>query len=105
MTNQEQTTPSFEQAMEQLERIVAKLESGDVPLEQAIELFQEGMKLSQLCGQKLEQVERKIEVLLEQEGGLTRKPFNPGEAIKEKADERRKQHSRLYPNTGPAGRA
>ncbi|MED4604545.1 exodeoxyribonuclease VII small subunit [Paenibacillus validus] len=82
MTNQEQTTPSFEQAMEQLERIVAKLESGDVPLEQAIELFQEGMKLSQLCGQKLEQVERKIEVLLEQEGGLTRKPFNPGEADK-----------------------
>lgn len=82
MTNQEQTTPSFEQAMEQLELIVAKLESGDVPLEQAIELFQEGMKLSQLCGQKLEQVERKIEVLLEQEGGMVRKPFNPGEADK-----------------------
>ncbi|WP_281886679.1 exodeoxyribonuclease VII small subunit [Paenibacillus sp. YYML68] len=78
MTNQE-VTPSFEQALEQLERIVSQLESGDVPLEQAIELFQEGMKLSQLCGQKLEQVERKIEVLLEQEGGLVKKPFQPGE--------------------------
>ncbi|WP_284640419.1 exodeoxyribonuclease VII small subunit [Paenibacillus silviterrae] len=77
MTNQE-TTPSFEEAMDQLERIVAMLESGDVPLEKAIELFQEGMKLSQLCGQKLEQVERKIEVLLEQEGGLVKKPFQPG---------------------------
>jgi len=76
VTKQE-ATPSFEQAMDKLEQIVARLESGDVPLEQAIELFQEGMKLSQLCGQKLEQVERKIEILMEQEGGLVKKPFNP----------------------------
>ncbi|MBE1446103.1 MULTISPECIES: exodeoxyribonuclease VII small subunit [unclassified Paenibacillus] len=72
-----ETTPSFEEAMDKLEEIVARLESGDVPLEQAIELFQEGMKLSQLCGQKLEQVERKIEILMDQEGGLVKKPFNP----------------------------
>ncbi|MCZ8520636.1 MULTISPECIES: exodeoxyribonuclease VII small subunit [Paenibacillus] len=78
MTTQE-ATPSFEQAMDQLERIVAQLESGDVPLEKAIELFQEGMRLSQLCGQKLEQVERKIEILVEQEGGMVKKPFQPGE--------------------------
>ncbi|MEI7024658.1 exodeoxyribonuclease VII small subunit [Paenibacillus sp. y28] len=70
---------SFEQAMDKLEHIVANLESGDVPLEQAIELFQEGMKLSMLCGQKLDQVERKIEVLIEENGGLTRKPFTPAE--------------------------
>lgn len=81
MSNQE-ATPSFEQAMDQLERIVAQLESGDIPLEKAIELFQEGMKLSQLCGQKLEQVERKIEILLEEEGGLTKKPFQPLETDK-----------------------
>ncbi|MBM7564381.1 exodeoxyribonuclease VII small subunit [Paenibacillus sacheonensis] len=68
---------SFETAMERLEDIVGKLESGDVPLETAIELFQEGMKLSQLCGSKLEQVERKIEVLIESENGLQRKPFAP----------------------------
>ncbi|WP_219836448.1 exodeoxyribonuclease VII small subunit [Paenibacillus sp. R14(2021)] len=68
---------SFEAAMERLEGIVSKLESGDVPLETAIELFQEGMKLSQLCGSKLEQVERKIEVLIETENGLHRKPFAP----------------------------
>lgn len=72
-----ETTPSFEQAMDKLEQIVALLESGDVPLEQAIELFQEGMKLSSLCGQKLEQVERKIEILMEEEGGFVKKPFNP----------------------------
>ncbi|NBD22679.1 exodeoxyribonuclease VII small subunit [Paenibacillus glycinis] len=68
---------SFEAAMERLETIVGKLESGDVPLETAIELFQEGMKLSQLCGSKLDQVERKIEMLIESENGLQRKPFAP----------------------------
>ncbi|XEC97668.1 exodeoxyribonuclease VII small subunit [Paenibacillus tarimensis] len=66
---------SFEQAMEQLETIVVRLENGDVPLETAIELFQEGMRLSQLCGSKLEQVERKIEMLIETEQGLQKKPF------------------------------
>ncbi|WP_442601211.1 exodeoxyribonuclease VII small subunit [Paenibacillus sp. KN14-4R] len=68
---------SFEIAMEKLESIVSRLESGDVPLEQAIELYQEGMLLSRMCGQKLEQVERKIEMLVEEEAGLTRKPFQP----------------------------
>lgn len=69
----------FEEAMEQLETIVAKLESGDVPLEQAIELFQEGMRLSRVCGQKLESVERKIEMLLEEDGKLVKKPFAAAE--------------------------
>jgi exodeoxyribonuclease VII small subunit len=66
---------SFEEAMEKLETIVTKLENGDVPLETAIELFQEGMRLSQLCGSKLELVERKIELLVETEQGVQRKPF------------------------------
>jgi len=75
----EQSPVSFETAMEQLEAIVAQLESGDVPLETAIELFQEGMKLSQLCGSKLEQVERKIEMLIESEQGVEKRPFAPEE--------------------------
>jgi exodeoxyribonuclease VII small subunit len=69
------TKLSFEEAMDQLEQLVAKLENGDVPLEQAIDLFQEGMKLSHLCSQKLEQVERKIEMLVEENGALSKKPF------------------------------
>ncbi|MFC4808395.1 exodeoxyribonuclease VII small subunit [Paenibacillus sp. GCM10023250] len=77
---------SFEAAMERLEDIVGMLESGDVPLETAIELFQEGMKLSQLCGSKLEQVERKIETLIESENGLQRKPFAP--ANEDRGDDR-----------------
>ena len=69
---------SFEEAMEQLEQLVGKLENGDVPLEKAIDLFQEGMKLSHLCSQKLEQVERKIEILVEENGSLIKKPFSNG---------------------------
>jgi exodeoxyribonuclease VII small subunit len=65
----------FEQAMEQLEEIVTKLEKGDLPLEYAIDLFQEGMRLSRLCNQKLESVERKIDILLEEEGAWVKKPF------------------------------
>ncbi|GGG56849.1 MULTISPECIES: exodeoxyribonuclease VII small subunit [Paenibacillus] len=68
---------SFEEAMEQLEQIVEQLESGDVPLEKAIDLFQQGMKLSQLCGGKLEQVEKKIELLIESEQGFQKKTFAP----------------------------
>ncbi|WP_425414837.1 exodeoxyribonuclease VII small subunit [Saccharibacillus sacchari] len=70
---------NFEQAMDQLEQIVGELEQGDVPLEKAIDLFQRGMQLSQLCGQKLEQVERKIETIVEEDGQLRRRNF-AGEA-------------------------
>lgn len=74
----EKTELSFEEAMAKLEQIVNTLEGGDVPLEKAIELFQEGMRLSHLCGQKLEQVEQKIEMLVEEGGALVKKPFEPG---------------------------
>lgn len=70
---------NFEQAMDKLERIVEQLETGDVPLEQAIELFQEGMKMSHYCSQKLEQVEQKIEMLIEENGNYTKKPFQPAD--------------------------
>ncbi|NGZ74174.1 exodeoxyribonuclease VII small subunit [Saccharibacillus alkalitolerans] len=70
---------NFEQAMDQLEAIVTELERGDVPLEKSIDLFQRGMQLSQLCGQKLEQVERKIETIVEEDGQLRRRNF-AGEA-------------------------
>jgi exodeoxyribonuclease VII small subunit len=72
MTEQEL---SFEQAMDKLESVVEQLESGDVPLEKAIELFQQGMELAHLCGGKLEQIERKIEVLVEENGSFSTKPF------------------------------
>ena len=67
---------SFEEAIEKLEEIVSQLENGDVPLESAIDLYQQGMKLSQLCSQKLQQVEKKIEILMEEDGSLNKKPFS-----------------------------
>jgi len=73
---------SFEQALERLESIVAQLENGDVPLEQAIELYQEGMKLSNLCNGKLQQVESKIEMLIQTEQGLATKPFTASQLEK-----------------------
>lgn len=62
------TEVPFEEAMKQLEEVVQQLEAGDVPLEKAIALFQEGMALSKQCSEKLTDVEQKIEMLLEQEG-------------------------------------
>lgn len=68
---------NFEEAMEQLEKIVMQLESGDVALERSIELFQEGMELSRICNQKLEQVEKKIEILIEEDDVFSKKDFQP----------------------------
>lgn len=67
---------TFEQSMKQLERIVQELEEGDLPLEKAIKKFEEGIKLSKLCSEKLDETEKKISVLLKNsEGQMTEKPF------------------------------
>ena len=60
---------SFEKALKQLEEIVHKLESGDLGLEDSLQLFEEGIKLSRLCNKKLELAERKIEMLTKDEQG------------------------------------
>jgi len=76
MGNQEtEQRVSFEGAMDKLEQIVSQLEEGDTPLEQAVELFQTGMQLSKLCAEKLEQIERKIEQVTEQNGEWRRQPY------------------------------
>ena len=53
----------FEKALEQLEKIVEDLESGEIPLDEALKGYEEGVKLARFLGQKLTQVETKIEVL------------------------------------------
>ncbi|UOQ93695.1 exodeoxyribonuclease VII small subunit [Halobacillus shinanisalinarum] len=67
MTNQESEL-TFEQAMEQLEELVEKLEAGDVPLEKAIQYYQDGMKLSKLCNEKLGRVEEQMQQVLNEHG-------------------------------------
>lgn len=58
----------FAQSMEQLETIVSALEKGDVPLEKAIELYQEGMKLSHSCHDQLEKAEKQLVTIMDQQG-------------------------------------
>ncbi|GAB7386836.1 hypothetical protein BSNK01_06720 [Bacillaceae bacterium] len=66
---------SFEEALQRLEEIVDRLEDGEIPLEEAIDIFQEGMELSKLCRDKLGKIEQKIEMLLERDGEFVTKPF------------------------------
>ncbi|NLP51614.1 exodeoxyribonuclease VII small subunit [Bacillus sp. RO1] len=61
---------TFEEAMKDLETIVEKLEEGDVPLEEAISFYKEGMKLSKLCHDKLSHVEEEMEQILKENGEL-----------------------------------
>lgn len=68
---------SFEKALKRLEEIVNKLESGDLPLDESLKIFEEGVKLSRFCAKKLDEAERKVEVLLKNEKGkFTTKPFS-----------------------------
>jgi exodeoxyribonuclease VII small subunit len=69
-------TKTFEGAVEQLEQIVKELETGDLPLEKAIKKFEEGVRLSKFCTKKLDETEKRVMVLLENEkGDLIEEPF------------------------------
>jgi exodeoxyribonuclease VII small subunit len=72
--SEEKTNPSFENSMRELEEIVQKLEQGDVPLEEAIEMFQEGMKLSKDCHERLQKVEKQMTEVLSEDGKLSTLP-------------------------------
>lgn len=61
--------PSFEEAMTELERVVTRLESGELTLEAALAAFQRGIELVRYCTQKLDEAERKVELLVASAGG------------------------------------
>lgn len=73
--------PSFEEALKALESIVAKLESGDAKLEESIRLFEEGMRLAAVCQKRLDEADRKIEVLLRKPGGVTQETEDESEIL------------------------
>jgi exodeoxyribonuclease VII small subunit len=66
MTEERQV--SFEEAMSQLEKIVDRLEEGDVPLEEAITIYKKGMDLSKLCQGKLKNVEEQLAQIITEDG-------------------------------------
>jgi exodeoxyribonuclease VII small subunit len=67
--------PKFEECLQRLEKIVDQLEKGEIPLEQALKLFEEGIQLSNSCRKELEEAEGKVEILLKQNGKLQAEPF------------------------------
>ncbi len=67
----------FEDCLQRLEIIVGELERGDVPLDRALSLFEEGIQLSNSCRQELEEAEGKVEILLKQNGKIQPEPFEP----------------------------
>ena len=71
----EQAPFTFEAGLEQLEAIVKEMESGDLPLERALELFERGMKLSEACRKQLEEAETRIEILTRRAGEMQAQPF------------------------------
>ena len=71
MTNGQEQARTFEASLEALEQIVRQLEDGDLPLEKSLELFEQGIRLSRECQERLSQAERRIEILLRDNQGRT----------------------------------
>ena len=70
--------PSFEKALDNLEKIVEKLEDGDLTLDETIKKFEEGVKLARLCEKKLSAAQKKVSLLTKDEkGNLKETPFAP----------------------------
>jgi exodeoxyribonuclease VII small subunit len=67
---------SFEESLKHLESIIARLEKGDLPLEESVRLFEEGVRLSNACKAEIEAAEGKVQILLKQkDGSLQAAPF------------------------------
>ncbi|HIJ77858.1 MAG: exodeoxyribonuclease VII small subunit [Desulfobulbaceae bacterium] len=67
---------SFEDALHKLEEITRELEDGDLSLEKSLNKFDEGVKLAEYCNQKLEEAQKKVDILLHKNGELTSVPFD-----------------------------
>jgi len=75
-------TASFEKNLERLDAIVHQLEEADLPLEKALQLYEEGMKLSQVCHKQLEEAEGRVEILRKKAGGqVVAEPFEPEKSV------------------------
>lgn len=77
-------TVKFEQAMARLEAIVGELEKGDLPLDESLKIFEEGIRLSKSCLRVLEEAEKKVEVLVQDKNGKKRiHAFSPNDEADE----------------------
>ncbi len=69
MASKTSNPPTFETSLQELEKIISELEKGDQPLESQLKAFEKGVSLSRDCLQRLEEVERKVQVLVQDEAG------------------------------------
>lgn len=60
--------PKFEEALKKLEKIVEELEDGDLSLDESLEKYEEGIRLSKICAKKLDTAKKKVELLMKSEG-------------------------------------
>ncbi len=67
--------PGFEQALEEFERLVERMEAGDLSLEESLKAFERGIGLSRVCQHVLDEAEQRIQLLTEQNGKLAEEPF------------------------------
>ena len=81
--------PTFENSLKELEKIVRRLEEGDSSLEESLKLFEDGVRLSRECQERLNQAERRIEVLMNDENG------NPALQTIKKEDLREESESKI----------
>jgi exodeoxyribonuclease VII small subunit len=70
-----QTVSGFETCLDELEKVVKELESGDLPLDRSLDLFSRGMQLSESCRKQLEEAETRVEMLIRKEGTYQPEPF------------------------------
>ena len=68
---------SFESCLDELEKVVKELESGDLSLERSIQLFERGVGLSDACRKQLEEAETRVEMMIRKEGRIVAEPFRP----------------------------
>jgi exodeoxyribonuclease VII small subunit len=80
MPAEDKPAASFESGLQELESIVKEMESGDLPLERALELFEKGMRLSESCRKQLEEAETRIEMLVRKGDKVQPEPFRPDKA-------------------------
>lgn len=80
----------FEEALAGLEEVVRRLEAGALPLEESLQVFQEGIRLSRWCLKKLEEAEKKVEILLRNpEGEWEAQPWDPERQLPEPENAKR----------------
>jgi exodeoxyribonuclease VII small subunit len=69
------TTPDFEKSLSELEALVARLERGDLPLAEALALFEQGVAMTRSCHAALTEAQQKVEILLQEGGTVQTTPF------------------------------